>query len=213
MDLTKLGHSCLLVEEAGVRILIDPGTLSTGLDELDGIDAVLYTHAHADHFDPETLARLSDRNGPARIVADGDTAEQVRELGREVTVASDGDVLDLGVEVRVVGSRHAVIHLDLPGLANVGYLVSGRLFHPGDALTLPPVDVEVLALPVVAPWTRVSECVDYLRAVAPARAVPIHDAIAANPAMYHRYYAALGPEGTVVDVLPDGQPRSLQRRS
>lgn len=209
MDLTKLGHSCLLIEDASARILVDPGTLSTGVDELSGIDAILYTHAHADHFDPEMLERLTTRNGGARIVADGDTANRIRELGHEVTVASSSDVLNLGVEVRVVGSRHAVIHPDLPGLANVGYLVAGRLFHPGDALTLPDADVEVLALPVVAPWAKVSECVDYLRVVAPARAVPIHDAIAANPAMYHRYYMTLGPEGTAIDVLPDGQRRSF----
>jgi len=35
----------------------------------------------------------------------------------------------------------------------------------------------VLATPAAAPWMKISEAVDYLRAVAPTHAVPIHQAI------------------------------------
>ena len=37
--------------------------------------------------------------------------------------------------------------------------------------------VEVLLLPVSAPWMKLSEAAEYLQAVAPDIAVPIHDAI------------------------------------
>jgi hypothetical protein len=57
------------------------------------------------------------------------------------------------------------------------------LFAPGE-----PVDV--LAAPAAAPWMRISEAVDYLRAVAPARAVPIHQAII-NPNARGIYYGRL----------------------
>jgi L-ascorbate metabolism protein UlaG (beta-lactamase superfamily) len=36
MRLAKLGHSCLLVEEGRARLLLDPGTLSGGFEELEG---------------------------------------------------------------------------------------------------------------------------------------------------------------------------------
>jgi hypothetical protein len=53
-------------------------------------------------------------------------------------VVHDGQELDLGgVGVRVAGRDHAVIHPDIPVVPNVGYLVGGRLFHPGDAFTPP----------------------------------------------------------------------------
>jgi len=41
MRITHLGHSCLLVEGGGVRILVDPGNFSSGFEELRGLDAVL----------------------------------------------------------------------------------------------------------------------------------------------------------------------------
>jgi glyoxylase-like metal-dependent hydrolase (beta-lactamase superfamily II) len=65
---------------------------------------------------------------------------------------------------------------------NISYLVgdgshAARLMHPGDALFTPGEPVDVLATPAAAPWMKISEAVDYLRAVAPTHAVPIHQAI------------------------------------
>lgn len=49
--------------------------------------------------------------------------------------------------------------------------------HPGDSFYIPFEKVDVLALPSAAPWMKLSESVDYLRAMAPRVAVPIHQAI------------------------------------
>ncbi|MDT5194428.1 MAG: hypothetical protein QOH20_1182, partial [Mycobacterium sp.] len=62
--------------------------------------------------------------------------------------------------------------------------------HPGDALFDPGEPVDVLAMPAAAPWMKISEAVDYLRAVAPARAVPIHQAII-EPGARGIYYSRL----------------------
>jgi hypothetical protein len=62
--------------------------------------------------------------------------------------------------------------------------------HPGDALYAPGEPVDILAAPAAAPWMRISEAVDYLRAVAPNRAVPIHQAII-DPSARGIYYGRL----------------------
>jgi L-ascorbate metabolism protein UlaG (beta-lactamase superfamily) len=213
MRLTKLGHSCLLVEENGARLLLDPGTLSGGFEELEGLTAVLFTHQHADHLDQERLRGLLDRNPRARVISDQGSAEPLDQAGVEVEVVADGQELDVGgVGVRVAGRDHAVIHPDIPVVPNVGYLVGGRLFHPGDAFTLPEQPVEVLAVPAGAPWLKLSEPIDYLRAVRPRVAVPVHDLVLsqAGRSIHYRQLEQLGAKGgTTLRSLDDGAPAEL----
>ena len=213
MRLTKLGHSCLLVEEGGARLLLDPGNLSEGFEELEELTAVLFTHQHADHLDQQRLRGLLDRNPRARVLSDPGSAEPLGQAGTEVEVVADGQELDLGgVGVRVAGRDHAVVHPDIPVVPNVGYLVGGRLFHPGDAFTRPGQPVEVLAVPAAAPWLKVSEPIDYLRAVRPRVAVPVHDQVlsAAGRSIHYRQLEQLGAkEGTTLRSLDDGAPVEL----
>jgi len=89
MRLTKYGHSCLLVEEGQARMLLDPGTLSGGFEELEGLTAVLFTHQHPDHLDLERLRGLLDRNPGVRVVSDQGSATRLGEAGTEVEVARD----------------------------------------------------------------------------------------------------------------------------
>ena len=45
--------------------------------------------------------------------------------------------------------------------------------------------MEILALPISAPWMAVKEAIDYFRAVDPEVAIPIHEKVLANPAMVY----------------------------
>jgi L-ascorbate metabolism protein UlaG (beta-lactamase superfamily) len=213
MRLTKFGHSCLLVEEGAARALLDPGTLSAGFEGLQGLTAVLFTHQHGDHLDPERLRGLLDRNPGVRVVSDEGSADVLARAGADVEVVHAGDELDVGgVGVGVLGRDHAVVHPDVPVVPNVGYLVGGRLFHPGDAFTPPGQPVEVLAVPAAAPWLKVSEAIDYLRAVRPRVAVPVHERVlsAAGTSLHYRQLEQLGArDGTTLRVLDDGQPLAL----
>lgn len=213
MQISKYGHSCLHVRDGSGSILTDPGTFSTNYDEVSGLTAVLITHAHADHVDPAGLARVMAANPSAAVYADAGTAALLAAdpatTGLAVTVARPGDVLDVGTEVEVFGGRHAVIHADIPVIDNIGYLIGGRLAHPGDSLVIPDRAVEVLALPVMAPWMAVKEAVDYLRAVAPRQAIPIHEGWLANPAALYRIITSLAPAGLRWHDIDDGSPVQL----
>ena len=65
--------------------------------------------------------------------------------------------------------------------------------------------MDVLLLPTAAPWLKASEAVDYLRAVAPPLAVPIHEALLAMPDVYYALYRRLAPAGTDLRIAPRGQ--------
>ena len=213
MRLTKFGHSCLLVEEGGARVLLDPGLFSDGFQELEGLTAVCLTHQHGDHLDTERVRQVLDRNPGARVVSDEGSAQALGEAGADVEVVHDGDELELGgLGLAVVGRDHAVIHPDIPVVPNVGYLLGGRLFHPGDAFTLPGQPVEVLAVPAGAPWMKLAEAVEYLRRVGPTVAVPVHERVLseAGRSIHYRQLEQLGGRGgTRFQVLDDGRPLEL----
>ncbi|MEU6006016.1 MBL fold metallo-hydrolase [Streptomyces sp. NPDC047453] len=196
MRLTKKSHACVRLEKDGRTLVIDPGGFSEQ-DAASGADAILVTHEHADHFDEGHLrAALESRPG-AEIWTLKSVAEQIAAAfpGRVHTVGHGDTFTAAGFDVQVHGELHAVIHPDIPRITNVGYLVDGgRVFHPGDALTVPDVPVETLMLPVMAPWNKISEVIDYVREVGPRRAYDIHDALLTDLArpIYDRQIGALG---------------------
>ncbi len=206
MRITKYGHACLLVQDGDARLLLDPGAFSAGFEELTGLTAVLITHQHPDHVDLDKLPALLERNPEAVLHTDEDTAEQLTGRGLPARAVHEGDVLDLGTRVRVVGRDHAVIHPDIPGIPNTGFLVAERFLHPGDALTVPDAEVEVLGLPTGAPWLKAAEAVDYLRAVRPRVAVPIHEAVLSMPGIVYGLVDQLKPEATTLRVIDGGEP-------
>lgn len=210
MRLQKFTHSCLLVESGDGRVLFDPGSFSRGFESLTGLTGILVTHQHADHLDVDRLPALLEANPDATLVTDADTAELLAgQHGITATVARPGDTLELGCEITVGGGTHAEIHPDIPRIANVGYLVAGRLWHPGDALVGPDVDVEILALPAVAPWMRIADAIEFYRAVSPTIAVPIHEAVASVPQLFYGMLDNLGPDRARLEVIDDGEPLEL----
>jgi L-ascorbate metabolism protein UlaG (beta-lactamase superfamily) len=178
MRITKFGHACVRVEHDSVTVVIDPG-MFTQAEAVDGADAVLITHEHADHYLPDHL-RATD----AAIWTIDRVAAKIREeapdVAERVTVVAPEESFDVGLPVRAVGELHAVIHPEGFRFHNSGYVLTAgeaRLYHPGDALTLPGEDVDLLFAPVCAPWMKVSEGIDFARDVGAARNVAIHDRV------------------------------------
>ena len=79
--------------------------------------------------------------------------------------------------MQTFGGQHALIHPTIPVVANVGYLVSEAVYHPGDSFVVPDRPVETLLLPLHAPWSKTGEVIDFLISVRATRAVQVHDAL------------------------------------
>jgi L-ascorbate metabolism protein UlaG (beta-lactamase superfamily) len=199
MRIVKFGHACVRVEHDGVAVVIDPGVF-TEVGAVDGADAVLVTHEHADHYLPDNL-RATDAPVftidavAARIRDDApDVAERVRVVG-------PGQEFDAGLPVRAVGELHAVIHPEFPRFFNSGYVLTAgdeKVYHPGDALTPPDEEVDLLLVPVSAPWMKASEAIDFARAVKAPRNLAIHDRVYSE--------AGLGiVDGHLTRLLPNSQ--------
>jgi L-ascorbate metabolism protein UlaG (beta-lactamase superfamily) len=195
MKLTKQSHSCIRLEKNGRTLVLDPGAFSEE-DAAAGADAILVTHEHVDHFDEGRLRAALDANPAAEVWTLAAVAQQLSAAfpGRVHTVGHGDTFTAAGFDVQVHGELHAVIHPDIPRITNVGYLVDGAVFHPGDALTVPDHPVDTLLLPVMAPWSKLSEVVDYVREVRPQRAYDIHDALLTDLArpIYDRMVGDLG---------------------
>ncbi|MEU4574432.1 MBL fold metallo-hydrolase [Nonomuraea sp. ATR24] len=174
MKLTKYGHACVRLEKDGKVLVVDPGTF-TADPVLDGADAVLVTHEHADHLDIDRLAAASPGLEVWTCAA---VAAELSGVPVRVHVVEHGDDFQAaGFSVRVFGEWHAKNHPDVPIVSNVGFLVDDEVFYPGDALTVPGVEVPTLLVPTNAPWMKLSEMVGYLREVRPARAFSTHDGL------------------------------------
>lgn len=177
MRITKFGHAAVRIEQDGRALVIDPGAF-TEPEAVDGVDAVLVTHEHPDHLDPDRLRRAD-----APIFAGVGVAQALREQGADdvierVEVVRDGHELEAaGMRVTVHGEEHALIHADIPRIVNTGYCVEDRVFHPGDSFTAPPRPMPTLLVPVHAPWMRLAEAVDFARAHTAGSAVAIHDGL------------------------------------
>ncbi|MFD3490437.1 MBL fold metallo-hydrolase [Streptomyces sp. NPDC058690] len=195
LTLTKKTHSCIRLEKDGRTLVIDPGGFSEQ-DAALGADAMLVTHEHADHFDEGRLRAGLEANPAAEVWTLRSVAEQLSAAfpGRVHTVGHGDTFTAAGFDVQVHGELHAVIHPDIPQITNIGFLVDGSLFHPGDALTVPDHPVDTLMLPVMAPWNKISEVIDYVREVKPRRAIDIHDALLTDLArpIYDRQIGSLG---------------------
>lgn len=212
MRLTHFGHACLLVEIADWRILIDPGNYSDGFQDLSGLDAVIVTHQHADHIDPDRFDALVAGNRTARLFSDPETAEILADDGLDVEVLVPGRDVTVGeVTLSGRGERHAFNHSQVPVVANIGVRLAAEgeptLFHPGDAYDAEPGHVDVLAVPLNAPWTAVRDTIDFVRRIAPESIVPIHDALLA-PVGRKLYLSHVGTHGgedlTLLDLAGQG---------
>ncbi|HLC99622.1 MAG TPA: MBL fold metallo-hydrolase [Patescibacteria group bacterium] len=207
MTITKIGHSCLVLEEKKARILIDPGAYSTGQKSVRGIDLVLITHEHPDHLDVPSLKIVLQNNPQASVLTNAGVANILKKEGISSKIISNGErIVVKDVSIVGVGTKHAGIYPTIPLVDNTGFFIADRFFYPGDALTVPPKAVEILALPVSAPWTTLAGIIDYAKTVHPKICFPVHDGMLKFLGPVHRIPSTiLSPLGISFVVFEEGK--------
>lgn len=177
MKITKFGHCCLLIEEAGLRILTDPGSYTEDVGgKVRDLDIILITHEHSDHLHVPAVKELVANNPQAKIITNRGVGKMLDKEGIKYTLLSGGEQLEeKGLPLSGHGTEHAEIYKTWPKVENTGYFIGPRLFYPGDAFVNPGKPVEVLATPVAGPWLKLSEVIDYLLEIKPKVAFPVHD--------------------------------------
>ena len=195
-----LGHSTVLIEVDGVRLLTDPlfrsriGPLLTrrtpppNADAIGRVDAVLISHWHRDHLDLPSL-RLLPRETP--IVTPRGTAAVIRSAGFiSATEVEAGDAVELaGVRVLAVPADHGGPRTPFSRARAVcvGYVAgaSSRVYFAGDTglfdemTQIAPVELALLPIagwgPALGPGhMNPRQAADALTLLRPDVAVPIH---------------------------------------
>lgn len=179
MTIKKFLHSCILIEENGKRLLIDPGSFSfieeiIKPEDIGPVDVVLYTHQHQDHFYPEVLQ--SFLKSDTKIVCNREVNALLEKDGVYSEYIDADDARDVhGFDIEAFEAPHEPVLGEIPD--NLAFLINDSVLHPGDSISV-VIDkpVETLCLPVAAPWLRIMDAVLFARKVKPKIAIPIHDA-------------------------------------
>ncbi|NYG97644.1 MBL fold metallo-hydrolase [Schumannella luteola] len=214
MELTKHTHATIVLSDSDRSLVIDPGAYTpNSADLVAATTAVLITHDHPDHYDAGILTAALAAQPELRVWAPANVAAELTAAGADadrVTAVGAGDGFEAaGFPVEVVGGTHAVIHSDIPEMSNVGYLIAGDVYHPGDAYFVPEQKVTTLLVPTSGPWAKLGELVDFVRAVKPVRAIQIHDLMLSDAGKGSSAQFAQQLTGIELVTLADGQSITL----
>ena len=176
MKITKQGHACLIFEESGKKLVLDPGSYSEPQVGLTDVVAVVITHAHDDHCFEAQLDRLLATNPDLMIF--GPPQVCTRLANYKTTTVYHGDYYPVGpFTIEFMGDLHAQIHHSIPVIENRAVLINDKVFYPGDSFTVPDREVELLAVPTSAPWLKIGEVMDFVTAVKPKQSSATHNAL------------------------------------
>ena len=175
MKLTKYKHSCLLVENERAKVLFDPGEFSweefkADLLSLRGLDSIVITHEHGNHYFPEALREVAENNPNAKIICGDSVAAKLGDdgvkLGREVS----SELFQIEV------TEHAHLDQTTPIFENLRVTFDGIFLHPGDNMEMES-SPEVLAIPIFGPWEKgtITDAIDLTIKLKPKYVIPIHD--------------------------------------
>ncbi|MBI2023063.1 MBL fold metallo-hydrolase [Candidatus Giovannonibacteria bacterium] len=173
MKISKHVHSCLLVEENGKTLLIDPGNYTFEEKALDvaalkSLDYILITHEHQDHVFLPFLKAILEKFPQAKIISNPSVAEILREenILLEAELLTNEDII-------LFPAPHELL-LGGKTVENYAFDIFEKLTHPGDSLKIEK-SCEILALPIQAPWGSAVAAIEKAAKLRPKIVIPIHD--------------------------------------
>lgn len=169
----------MVLEINGKRIMTDPSNFDYGGDSISetGLSAILITHEHGDHLHIETLKGVLKNNPEAIVISNTSVGKLLTEDGIDFIKVEDGENYSLeDILIQGFGDKHAQIYEDYGQVQNTGYMIN-EFCYPGDSFNIPPSKVDILALPVLGPWMKMKDAIDYAKEIKPRIVFPVHDAI------------------------------------
>lgn len=156
--------------------MTDPGAWSTLQNSETKIDLILISHEHGDHLHVESLRVVLQNSPNAKIITNSAVGKILTEKGIEFSILEEGQAGNFeNITLETYGSIHAEVYKELGKVQNTGYFIDGKLFYPGDALTIINKPVEILAAPVAGPWLSFKQAIEYILAVNPKLFFPVHE--------------------------------------
>lgn len=205
MKLSKHLHSCFLVEDQDTTFLFDPGIFSyqekaLDITKLEKLDYILITHEHPDHMHVPFVKELVEKFPTVKIIT---TQSAVDILKKEnISAINEGDD---------TVTIETVPHEDLPDLTkppeNALITVLGKIASPGDSHHF-STTVDVLALPIGAPWGSTTDAVKLALTLKPKVIIPVHDWMwkdVIRQGMYQRLLGFFKEKGIAFKALETGE--------
>jgi L-ascorbate metabolism protein UlaG (beta-lactamase superfamily) len=200
MKLTKLGHSCFILDINNTRILFDPGVYTVKYATIENIDIICISHGHADHLDMDLLKEILKNNSPV-IITNADVANTLKLEGIEAKVIANGEVININnTVIEAYGEKHIFVRPNFDAGNNIGFLINETFFYPGDNYTLPNKPIEVLAMPSAGPWVKLDEALAYAIKVNPKKVFTVHDSIEADNQYIESQTAKILAENNIIHL-------------
>lgn len=187
LSIHPVQHASFVMDTPAGRIYVDPVGGGAAYAALPPADAILITHHHGDHFDPETLTALQARaGGGVPMIVNPTVAEALPdEMAQLVQVMENGDSAELlGLPVEAVPAYNMTedrLQYHPKGRDN-GYLVTvdgTRVYIAGDTEDTPELkameNIDIAFVPFNLPYTMTEEqAAAGVAAFAPKVVYPYH---------------------------------------
>lgn len=174
MRLTKFGHACVVVEQSGQKLVIDPGEYTHLPEDLASIIAVVVTHNHPDHIDPSNLAKIVSRNPNVRIYSLSEVLEGIDSSIEKIAISGAQDIEVGNFNLQFKEIDHAVVYGSSP-CRNLTVRVNDYFYHPGDSYEPVTTKTEIVGVPMSGPWSKTAEAIDFALKCDAKIFIPIHN--------------------------------------
>ncbi len=235
MKITKYPQSCFVIESAGKKIMIDPGSFFaekfSAKDFLD-VSAVLLTHQHIDHLDINSLKIFAGRKIPiygntdvvAKLSVDGVKVNEVRDREKFSVAGFEIEPVDLPhcqlpscktcgrkFPVRPCPDHKNADIVLVDGPPNTGFVINATFFHAGDGIELAGFTAKNAGVPIVGPTIDHERAWKFIRGLNAKTVIPMHYDYSVFPAELRdpKRFAKLAPKGVKVIVLNHGESTEL----
>lgn len=181
MQITKYIHSCLVFEQDGFKLLMDPGnyTFAEGMvkpEDFADVSAIIITHIHPDHLDVDHLKKIIELSG-APVITNNQVADVLKKQHIEAEIFAEGTRYFGGMEFKAMPVIHMPL-LDSPIPEMTGFIINNTILHTVDSLH-PALyqfkNMELLILPIMAPFCNELQVAEFADTLQPKQILPVHD--------------------------------------